>query len=214
MTKEKEVKQTIIIVDDHRLFRGGLKFILETINNVEVIAEASNGQECMDILKNYKPSLLLLDINMPVLNGVETTKKALDLYPDLKILVLTMFGDDVYYTTMINLGIRGFLLKDADNDEFKTAVQKVLSGGTFFSPSLLLKFIKEKSVHPPVEISKREKEVLGFICQGYSNYEISEKLFISHRTVERHRANLLQKTKSTNSINLVVYAIKHNLYKI
>ncbi len=213
MTKNAP-KSTIIIVDDHRLFRNGLKFILSEIDNIEVLSEASNGLECMEILKNYKPDLVLMDINMPEMNGVETTEKALKMYPDLKILVLSMFGDDEYYNTMIELGVKGFLLKDADNNELITAVKKVLGGDSFFSQDLLLKLIKTKTDEPAIKLSDREKEVLTLICKGYSNFEIAEELHISQRTVERHRANLLFKTDSNNSISLVIFAIKNNLVKI
>ncbi len=204
----------VAIVDDHQLFRNGLRFILENEEDIEVVIEASNGRQFLDFLKNFKPDIVLMDINMPEMDGIETTKHALSLYPDLSILVLSMYSDIEYYNTMISLGVKGFVLKDIDNDELAVAVRKVYGGGSYFSQELLLKLIKNKPDDAGVDLTKREKEVLGLICQGFSNQQISDKLYISQRTVERHRSSLLAKTDSKNSISLVVYAIKNNLVKI
>jgi DNA-binding NarL/FixJ family response regulator len=210
----KQLKIGIAIVDDHQLFRNGLRFILENEEDLEVVIEASNGRQFLDFLKNYKPDVVLMDINMPEMDGIETTKQALNLYPDLNVLVLSMYSDIEYYNTMIALGVKGFILKDIDNDELSDAVRKVYAGGTYFSQELLLRLIKNKPEDEKIELTKREKEVLDLICQGFSNQQISDKLYISQRTVERHRSSLLFKTDSKNSISLVVYAIKNNLVKI
>jgi DNA-binding NarL/FixJ family response regulator len=205
----------IVIVDDHRMFRDGLKFILNEMQNTEVIGEASNGIELLDILRVVEPDIVILDINMPVMNGIEASKEALKMYPDLKILVLSMFGDDQYYNQMIENGVKGFILKDSDNYELKNAVQAIVQGNTYFSQELLLNLIKnKKETGPHVHLTKREYEVLSLICKGKSTNEISEQLHISQRTVERHRSNLLIKTDSPNSIGLVIYAIKNNLVEI
>ncbi|MFO7658481.1 MAG: response regulator transcription factor [Bacteroidales bacterium] len=204
-------KNKILIVDDHQLFRNGLKFILNEMNDMQVIGEASNGKEFLDLLEYEIPDLVLMDINMPLMNGVVATKHALDKYPDLNILVLSMYGETEYYNTMIDLGVKGFILKDIDNKELRDAIEKVVSGGNYFSQELLLNLIKNKSYDENITLTKREKEVLELICKGYSNQQISEKLFISQRTVERHRSNLLLKTDSRNSISLVVFAIKNKL---
>jgi DNA-binding NarL/FixJ family response regulator len=155
-----------------------------------------------------------MDINMPEMDGMETTRQALLKFPDLHVLVLSMYSDVEYYNTMIELGVKGFVLKDIDNKELADAIRKVHSGGSYFSQELLLKLIKHKPESTGIELTKREKEVLELICQGYSNQQISEELFISQRTVERHRSSLLYKTDSKNSISLVVFAIKNNLVKI
>jgi DNA-binding NarL/FixJ family response regulator len=204
----------IIIVDDHQLFRNGLKFILNEIKNVQVVGEASNGQEFLDILEYGIPDLVLMDINMPVMNGVTAAKIALEKYPQLNILVLSMYGETEYYNTMIDIGVKGFILKDVDNKELEDSINKVISGGTYFSQELLLNLIKNKTYSENITLTKREKEVLELICKGFSNQQISEQLFISQRTVERHRSSLLLKTDSKNSISLVVYAIKHKLISI
>jgi DNA-binding NarL/FixJ family response regulator len=207
-------KQKVLIVDDHQLFRNGLRFILNEIDYLDIIGEASNGSEFLDIVKAIKPDIVLMDINMPEMNGIVATEKALAMYPDLKILVLSMFGDDEYYNNMIDLGVKGFILKDADNDELKTAIRRILEGQTYFSQELLLNLIRNKDAESDIDLTKREKEILLLICKGYSTGEIAEELHISIRTVERHRSSLLMKTDSNNSIKLVIYAIKNNLVKI
>ena len=210
-----QVKTTkVILVDDHKLFRNGLKFILGEIEGIEVIAEASNGKEFLELLKYFNPDLVLMDISMPEMNGVEASKIALENDPNLKILVLSMFGEDAYYNTMIELGVKGFILKDTDNSELRTAIQTILNGNSYFSQELLLKIIRNKNMSPVIKLSKRETEILALICKGFSTIQISDQLHISHRTVERHRASLLSKTESSNSISLAIYAIKNNLIQI
>lgn len=204
----------VIIVDDHKLFRNGLKFILNEIDGVEVIGEASNGREFLEIMKHLNPDLVIMDISMPEMNGVEACKHALEKDPSLKILVLSMFGEDAYYNTMIDLGVKGFILKDSDNSELRVAIQSILSGNSYFSQELLLKLIRNKNTSVGIKLSKRENEILTLICKGQSTNQISDHLHISHRTVERHRASLLQKTNSSNSISLAIYAIKNNLIAI
>ena len=207
-------KSQVVIVDDHQLFRNGLKFIIGEIDTVEVVAEASNGKEFLELLKRFKPDIVLMDINMPEMNGVDATKEALRIYPDLKILVLSMFSDDQYYNTMIETGVKGFILKDCDTKELKNAIKNILEGNTFFSQELLIKLIRNKNNDQRILLTKREQEVLTLICKGFSTIQISQNLNISDRTVERHRANLLVKTESTNSISLVIYAIKNNLVRL
>jgi DNA-binding NarL/FixJ family response regulator len=204
----------VAIVDDHQLFRNGLKFIINNEPDIEVVIEASNGKEFLTYLENYHPDVILMDINMPEMDGVETTRQVLSKYPDLHVLILSMYSDIEYYNTMIELGVKGFILKDIDNIELVDAIRKVNSGGSYFSQELLLKLIKHKPENLGIELTKREKEVLELICRGYSNQQISEELFISQRTVERHRSSLLYKTDSKNSVSLVVYAIKNGLVKI
>ncbi len=210
----KVAKIQVAIVDDHQLFRNGLKFIIENEDDMEVVIEASNGRQFLDFLKNLKPEVVLMDINMPEMDGVETTRKALEVFPDLYVLVLSMYGEIEYYNTMIDIGVKGFILKDIDNNELADAIRKVHSGGNYFSQELLLKLIKNKPEEGGIDLTRREKEVLELICKGYSNQQISEELFISQRTVERHRSSLLFKTDSKNSISLVIFAIKNNLVKI
>jgi DNA-binding NarL/FixJ family response regulator len=207
-------KIRLFLVDDHQLFRNGLKFILNERKDMEVTGEASNGKEFLNLLDFVKPDVVLMDIGMPVMDGVEASKQALEKYRDLKILVLSMYDESEYYNSMIELGVKGFVLKDMDNEELYEAIIKIDAGGTHFSQELLLSIIKTKTPENKIILTRREKEVLDLICKGYSNQQISDKLIISQRTVERHRANLLTKTESRNSISLVVFAIKNRLITI
>jgi len=207
-------KPGIIIVDDHRLFRIGLKYILDDSGKYQVIGEASNGIELLELLEKITPQLVIMDINMPAMNGIETTRLVIEKYPALNILILSMFGDPEFYSTLLDLGIKGFMLKEADNEEFFLAINKILSGGTYFSQDLLISIIRKNTATDPVKLSRREKEILNFISQGLSNQQIAAKLAISQRTVERHRTHLLEKTGSKNSVRLIIYALKNNLISI
>ncbi len=210
----------IIIVDDHNIFRDALKFVLAQSPDMEVVAEASNGLEFLALLDNMVPDIVLMDIAMPVLNGVEATKEALRKYPDLKIIALSMYGDELYYFKMLEAGVQGFVLKESGSDELLQAINTVLNGESFFSNHILCNIIKDlahDSIPPPeaekkeIKLSKRENEVLELICAGYSNNEIAIKLGISKRTIEGHRSSLINKTGAKNSVHLVLFAMKNNI---
>jgi len=179
-----------------------------------VIGEASNGLEFLEMLESKNPDLVILDIRMPLMDGIVAAKQALTKKPGLNIMMLSMFGESEYYSALVEMGIKGFVLKDADNEEFFLAIQKILNGGTYFSQELLLAIIKKNTLSTPVKLSRREKEILNAIGQGLSNQEISTLLAISQRTVERHRTNLLEKTGSKNSIQLIIYALRNKLLSI
>ena len=210
----------IIIVDDHHLFRNGLKLLLNGIENFKVISEAENGIELLEILsKNGIPDVILLDIEMPKMNGIETAEKVLELYPEAKIIVLSMYGDEEYYYKMINIGAKGFLLKNSNINDVESAIVSICNGGNYFSAELLLNTIKNiKKINKQAEtdsvLSEREIEILIDICKGLSNQEIANKLFISKRTVDKHRANILEKTNSKNTANLIMYSIKNNIVEM
>jgi DNA-binding NarL/FixJ family response regulator len=204
-------KYRVIIADDHTLFRQGLKLILDDIENIEVIADAANGKELVEIAGVLQPDLIIMDINMPLLNGIEASRLLLHENPELKILVVSMYGDEQYYNSVIENGVKGFILKDAENAELRAAVNLILNGKTYFSQELLLKIIRNRQTNSQISLTNREKEVLELICQGFSSTEIAGKLFLSDRTVENHRANLLNKTGCRNSLSLVLFAFKNNL---
>ena len=209
----------VVLVDDHNLFRDGLKYVLGHEENIQVIAEASDGIEFLDILKNNIPDIVLMDISMPRMNGIEATSKAILKYPDLKIIALSMFGEENYYFNMLQAGARGFILKDSGFEELLKAINKVLEGDNYFSNKILTSLIKsqadvnklKKNGETEIKLSKREVEVLTLICEGYSNKEIAEKLSISQRTIEGNRSSLLIKTGSKDSVNLALYALKNKL---
>jgi DNA-binding NarL/FixJ family response regulator len=210
----------VVIVDDHTLFRNGLKLLLNSSQQIQVIGEAANGLEFLDMLKRIQPDIVLMDIAMPVMDGIEATRKAMAQYKDLKIITLSMFGEDEYYYQMIEAGVKGFLLKNSDISELKQAIQHVSAGKTYFSEELLLNMLKNnkavKVSEKPgeVNLSEREIEVLQQICKGLSNQEIAGVLHISKRTVDKHRANLLEKTNCRNTASLVMYALKNKLIEV
>jgi DNA-binding NarL/FixJ family response regulator len=211
-------KIRIIIADDHQLFRNGLKILLNAFPDFEVTGEASNGEEFLKILSNTSAEIALMDINMPEMDGVEATRKGLRMNPDIKIIALSMYGEEEYYYKMVDAGAKGFVLKDSDISEVKEAILTVSKGGSYFSQELLYHVI-QKIKHRETEsksanLSKREKEILLKICEGLSNQEIAETLFISKRTVDKHRANLLGKTNSKNTASLILFAIKNKLIEI
>ncbi|HBF87503.1 MAG TPA: DNA-binding response regulator [Bacteroidales bacterium] len=210
----------ITIVDDHHLFRNGLKLLLNGIENFKVVNEAENGLELLKILlKEGIPDVILLDIEMPIMNGIEAAEKVLSLYPDAKIIVLSMYSDEEYYYKLINIGVKGFLLKNSNINDVETAIVSICNGGNYFSAELLLntiKNIKKINKQPDIDsgLSEREIEILIDICKGFSNQEIANKLFISKRTVDKHRANIMEKTDSKNTANLIMYSIKNNIIQL
>jgi len=211
-------KIRIAIADDHQLFRNGLKILLGAFPAFEVVAEASNGNELLKQLSRSQADIILMDISMPEKDGIEATAEVSKLYPDTKVVALSMYGEEEYYYSIVDAGAKGFILKDSDINEVKEAIETVYKGGNYFSQELLYHVIRKmKNREQEVKsssLSKREKEILLKICEGLSNHEIAETLFISKRTVDKHRANLLAKTNSKNTASLILYAIKNKLIEI
>ncbi len=210
----------IALVDDHALFRNGLKLLLDHTKNFKVVAEASNGREFVDQLTpDNAPDVVLMDISMPVLNGIDATREAMGIAPQMKVIALSMFGEDDYYYEMINAGAKGFLLKNSDISDVMNAIEQVVAGNNFFSQDILYNVIRNFQPRKELEnadanFSKREMQVLKEICKGLSNQEIADSLFISKRTVDKHRSNLLSKTNSKNTANLIMYAIKNKIISV
>ena len=209
----------IILVDDHALFRSGLRGLLDSRDEYTVVGEAGDGAEFLNMLLSTEADVVFMDISMPVMNGAEATERALQMRPELKIITLSMFGDENYYARMVDAGACGFLLKDSDIDEVVAAIEAVMAGDNYFSPALQSSLgsfgsaeaddeLREDS---PDGLSSREIEILVGVCRGLSNQEIADELFISKRTVDKHRANIMEKTGCKNTANLVVYAISHRL---
>lgn len=214
-------KLKIYIVDDHKLFREGLKLLLSTQDFISHIYEASDGKEFIDNLSLNDCDVVLMDIEMPGMNGIEATEAALRLKPGLKVIVLSMYGDEQYYYKMVDAGVKGFVVKNSGIEKVITAIRKVADGENYFSEELLVNIInnmrdngKQETEFPDNEISGRELEILYHVCLGLSNQEIADKLFISKRTVDKHRANLLSKTGCRNTAALVMYAIKNKMISV
>jgi len=208
----------VVIVDDHTLFRDGLKLILSNSEGIHVVGEAADGKEFINQVDSFEDVTVLMDIEMPVMNGIETTRLA-ERNPAIKIIALTMFEEYEYYYQMIEAGAKGFLLKNSEMDEVIQAIKEVNKGGNYFSKELLLTIVQNmselKSSHNKTDnLSEREIEVLHLICKGFSNQEIADKLFLSKRTVDKHRANILEKTGSRNTASMVMYAIKNKIIRI
>ncbi len=206
----------VMLVDDHTLFRRGLKGLLERNDGVEIVGEASDGEEFLELISTTPADIVFMDFAMEPMSGDEATRRALELYPDLKVITLSMFGEESYYTRMVTAGAKGFLLKNSDIREVLHAVEIVAAGGEYFSAELLESLAE--SMYPAKSeeseedlLSAREKEILVGVCRGLNNQEIAEELFISKRTVDKHRANIMEKTGCKNTANLVVYAIKNLL---
>lgn len=215
-----EDKINIIVVDDHEIFRNGLKMVLGRLKNTNVIGEATNGKELLDLLGKCNPDIILLDIEMPEMNGIEAAKYALNKNPELKIIVLTMFNNDEYIQNMIDIGVKGFLIKNINKETLEKAIQNVVNGGNYYSEELFNFFTKQISKDAASEkkinfsLTRREKEILQLICEGLSNKEIAEILFVSERTIVGHKTNLLSKTNCKNTMSLMSYAIKNKLVVI
>ncbi|MEN8120687.1 MAG: response regulator transcription factor [Bacteroidota bacterium] len=212
-----------ILVDDHKMFREGLSFLLSKSKTIQVIAEAENGKQFLQILEEKKTDVVLMDINMPQMGGIEATEIALSRNPGLKVIALSMNGDEAYYSKMIHAGAKGFVLKQAGSDELEEAIEAVMNGNDFFSPELMKNIIlkmgsskktEDKSVSKNIKLTDREKETLQLICTGISIKEIAGKLFISPRTVEGHKARIMEKLGASNSSNLIILAIKNKLIEI
>jgi DNA-binding NarL/FixJ family response regulator len=213
-------KPTLIIVDDHLIFRQGLKAMINGEGIATVIGEASNGNEFIELLSYNKPDLVLMDIDMPQMNGMEATQKAIELMPDIKIIALTMFGDEDYYYKMIDLGVKGFILKSTGISEIEKAIQDVMSGESYFSNELLRKIIRSFSRNTAQKqninnnLTEREIEVLKQICLGSTTDEIAKKLNISPKTVKSHRSKLLEKTECKNTPTLILFALRNKIIEL
>jgi len=212
------------LVDDHDLFRSGIKALLHDENDMNVILEGNNGKEFLDRLKVAveKPNLILLDIRMPIMDGYETAKIIIEKYPDIKIIALTMHEEERHIIRMIELGVNGYLMKNANTEDVIKSIRHVMEHDYYFDNKIThimrkMLMYKSKSDHygtPDVALTEREKEVLTLICKEYTAKEIGEKLFISYRTVEGHRKKLLYKLDVKNTAGLVVFALKNELVKL
>ena len=210
----------VIIVDDHKMFRNGLKVLIEVGKIGTVVAEADNGQQFLRLLEKHVPDIVLMDIDMPIMNGIEATKQAIKIQPEIKILVLSMFSDKKHYSEIIQAGAKGFIIKRSGKDELKDGIREVANGGSFFSNELLRNIIADYDLSPSpqktenteeINLTEREIEILKHLCQGSTTEEIAEKIFLSERTINNYRSKLLSKTNTKNTVALVLYAIKNKL---
>ena len=211
------MERKIVLVDDHSLFRNGLRWLLERCAGCRVVGEAASGEEFLAMLPGLEADVVFMDFAMPGLDGAQTTERALARRPDLRIITLSMFGEESYYSRMVQAVARGFLLKDSDIGDVIEAVDAVMSGGSYFSPQLLSSLtgrMRTRDDVPDEQLSVREREILVAVCRGLSNQESADELFITKRTVDKHLANILEKTGCKNTASLVVYAIRNGIVEI
>ena len=212
-------KYTILLADDHSILRAGLRSILNTKSELDVVAEASNGIDAIKAALSIKPDLLLTDLSMPKKNGTEAISEIKKRLPDTKCLVLTMHTSEEHIRMALNAGADGYILKDDSHEELLTAIKTVLSGKTYLSPSIcgnvvhgyLNSSAAVKSVTPSDALTPREREVIKLIAEGNRSKDIAEDLSISIKTVEKHRSNLMKKLDMHSISNLTNYAIKNGL---
>ncbi len=215
-------KLTIVIADDHNLFRKGIAALLSDFDFIDDIFEAANGLELLSVLETLDPlpDVILLDLKMPVMDGVEAHEKIRELYPDLKVIILSMEDDQQYILHLINEGVNGYLLKNAEPEEMELAIKRVMEQGFYFSDDIskmVMKSVVNRTKNKnqqKVVLTEREQQVLELICKEHTAHEIGDKLALSSRTIEGYRTNLLEKTGAKNMAGLVVFAMKHNLVKI
>jgi DNA-binding NarL/FixJ family response regulator len=216
-------KISIAIVEDEVLVREGFKSILSSNPEFEVVLCAENGADFLDELKGLSdlPDIVIMDLNMPVLNGIDTTQRLLKIHPSMKVIALTSYNSHTFILNLIRMGAVAYVLKNEEPNVLIKAVKKVYENG-FYHDEKILEVLRENAIHPNhtkkisfdnVIFSKREKEILQLICDQKSTQEIAEQLFISGRTVEGHRNNMLIKTGVRNTVGLVIYALKKKVVK-
>ncbi|WP_163099314.1 response regulator [Peribacillus alkalitolerans] len=226
------MKTSIVIIDDHQLFREGVKRILDFEPTFEVVAEGDDGTDAVDLVDKYNPDVVIMDINMPNMNGVEATKELVEEYPNSKVIILSIHDDENYVTHALKTGASGYLLKEMDADALVDAVKVVADGGSYLHPKVTHNLVKEyrrlatdtgseggnvfaTEIRRPLHLlTRRECEVLQLLADGQSNRTIGETLFISEKTVKNHVSNILQKMNVNDRTQAVVLAIKNGWVEV
>ena len=209
----------IMIADDHSMIREGLKSLLELEGDIQVVAEAEDGVDCLEKLKICTPDVLLLDINMPRKNGLEVLQTLKSSKSKVKVLVLTVHNEVEYLMKAVDIGVDGYILKDSESAELKKAIFSIVEGGNYIQPSLIpalnSKMIEKNRDEGKIEsLTKRELEVLKLLAVGMYNKEVAEKLNISERTVKNHVSNIFKKIEVTDRTQAAVFAIRNNLIEL
>jgi DNA-binding NarL/FixJ family response regulator len=207
-----------IIVDDHQIFIDGLKELFKSIEGIKIVGEANNGIDLIDLLSKQETDVILMDVNMPKMDGIAATEYVVKKYSAIKVLMLTMHDTRAYIEKLLKTGAHGYILKNTGKAELKNAIEKVNAGGSYYSQEVtqtIMDGIQQKNKTQKevgnVELTDREKDVLKWIAQELTTHEIAEKLFISHHTVESHRKNLISKLGVRSLAGLVKYAVKMGL---
>lgn len=233
MEESKMVSQKIKIalIDDHKLFREGVKRILSFESSFEVVAEAGDGNEVNDLVANYNPDIILMDINMPEINGIEATKELMKSYPNIKVIILSIHDDESYVTHALQTGAQGYLLKEIDTESLLEAIKVVYEGGSYLHPKVThnlvqeyRKLVEDKKSQSGINqieyrkplhlLTRRECQVLQLLSEGQSNRKVAETLVISEKTVKNHVSNILQKMEVNDRTQAVVKAIKNGWVEV
>jgi DNA-binding NarL/FixJ family response regulator len=213
----------ILLVDDHKIVRDGIKALLFTNGLINIVGECEDGNQVLEFLENNRVDIILMDINMQDINGIDCTKMVIDKHPTIKVIALTMHIEEGYISKILKSGASGYILKNTGKAELIDAIKKVNNGENYFSKEvsnvMMNKYMKKSGVRKSSsslasvdDLTKREVEILGLIAEEMTNNEIGEKLFISPRTVDTHRRNLLQKLGVKNTAGLVKFAIQNGVY--
>lgn len=209
----------LVIADDHEIFRDGLALMLSKQHDVQLAGQSANGKELLDLVARVKPDIVMTDIKMPVMDGIEATKLLLQRNPDLKIIALSMFDEENLIVDMLEAGARGYLLKNADKQEILDAINNVFEDKTYYcrhTSARLASMIVKSKFNPykkaePINFNEREKEIIRMICQQCTTQEIGERLFLSKRTVEGYRTRILEKMNVKNTAGVVIFALRHHI---
>jgi len=212
----------LVIADDHEIFRDGFRLLLKNQKDIELVGEANNGKDLLNVIRDTHPDVAVIDIKMPEMDGIEATKIIHEQFSDVKVIALSMFNDDNLIIDMLGAGARGYLLKNTNKHELITATKTVHENGTYYCNETsikLAKMIAESKYHPhraipAVKFTERELEVIRLLCKQFSNKEIATQLGLSTRTVETYRERIQEKTDSRNAIGIVIFAIKQGLFEI
>lgn len=214
-----QIKYNIILADDHEIFLDSLSALVSPEENLEIIHKAQNGKELLELVKENQPDLCIVDMDMPEMNGLQASESLLRIYPDLKILILTMHKEKSLIKKMMSLGIKGYLLKTCDKEEFIFAINQILKDKTYFSDEVIETIVKDDAYEnkgsPDLSkiatLSDREKEIIQLLCSGLNNKQIADKLFVSHKTIDNHRTNIMRKIDVHNIVGLIRFCLKHGL---
>ncbi|HUC82470.1 MAG TPA: response regulator transcription factor [Flavisolibacter sp.] len=212
----------IVLADDHEIFRNGFNLLLKNQQEIQLVGEAANGKQLICLVEEVMPDVVITDIQMPEMNGIEACRIIKKQFPDVAVIALSTFNDDHYILDMLEAGAIGYLLKNTNRQELHAAVHSVFEGTPYYSKDTskkMARLIAESKLLPgrrkePVTFSIREVEVMKLICQQLTNKEIAARLKLSVRTVESHRERIQEKTNSRNIAGIVIYALKHNLFQL
>lgn len=219
MTTTADIR--LIIADDHEIFRDGFKLMLTRYPEIILIGEAANGNELVQLAAELQPDVIITDIKMPIMDGIEATKKIIERFPDMGIIGLSMYDDDELIVEMLEAGAKGYLIKNAGKEQITEAIKTVYMNDPYYCKTTshkLTNMIAKSRFNPykktpRVEFSEREIEIIELVCKELTNKEIGDKLFLSARTVEGHRLKILEKMNVKNTVGLVVYAIKNGIVR-